>query len=147
MCGVASRRGGSTGDYNMKRWLAVVIFLLPFAVTAAQSGTNVLASVDTSTASVASAGPSATETDQAVPFSQEDPPGAPLDRFRIAKEVDLRDADWARSKSGGNGNGDKNGNGDEEEEDEENGDEEKDGDEEEKGGEGWDRSWDAPKLG
>ena len=72
-------------------------------------------------------------------------------------DLDLRYVDWDSRKasaSGRNGDADngkkvqaddQNGNGNEDEDDEDGGDEEEDKEEEESGG--WDRLWDAPKLG
>ncbi|MEW6137169.1 MAG: hypothetical protein AB1733_02980, partial [Thermodesulfobacteriota bacterium] len=72
-------------------------------------------------------------------------------------DLDLRYVDWDSRKAGASGiNGDadngkkiqaadENGNGKDDEDDEEGGDEEEDKEEEESGG--WDRLWDAPKLG
>ncbi len=74
------------------------------------------------------------------------------------KEIDLRNVDWQSEKNGDKGKDENVKNGDEGE-DKDNGDKEDEGDDkkddkkddkakkEDEGGGGWDRLWDAPKLG
>jgi len=78
--------------------------------------------------------------------------------FLLARGMmDLRDVDWATVKDAKDAdakkgeasvNSDENGNGDDEEAEEDGGDDEEgEGEEEEEAEGGWDRVWDAPKLG
>jgi len=149
----------------MKRFFTVLVILLPLAVMAAQAGgispsgsdlqgrwdalavKGLLAHYTVPTASFQEK----REASFVVAHSAPDSPGKAVKKDKgPSDDLDLRDVDWDRVKAGkkvknGNGkngdNGEKNGDGEDER------DEKEDKDEKDEGGGGWDRLWDAPKLG
>jgi hypothetical protein len=163
-----------SGGCNMRRLCAIVTILLPLAVMAAQAG-SISFSVPDPQAHRADLRGQGTPNDFAdstssfqlrggaptlVAHGAADSPGKGVKAPEngSASDLDLRYVDWdlvkkgtkgkngngkAAVKNGDNGNGDKDENG-EDEEGEKKSEDEKDKDE--KGG-GWDRLWDAQKLG
>jgi hypothetical protein len=152
----------------MKGFFTVLVVLLPLAVMAAHADQtpSLVPDVQTQWGAKSPSGspihltfPQAVfhrerASSFAVAHSAADSPGKAIDKAGGASgDLDLREVDWdkvkadkkAKNGNGKNGdNGDKNG----DEEDEADEEDKKDGeDEEEKGAEGWDRLWDAPKLG
>lgn len=161
----------------MRRFLAILAILLPLAVMAAQAGSNSLSRVDSQVQRGALPTKDSPAQDAVanalfqkdrnasfvIAHSAADSPGKDSKAGNgSGPDLDLRYVDWdsikaekkgKSGKSGKNGNikngdnGAENGNGEEEgkngedEKDEENDKDEKDG------GGGWDRLWDAPKLG
>lgn len=159
----------------MRRFLAILAILLPLAVMAAQAGSNPLTVKDppADTGRLLSIGsPDTHRPDPQASFQEGhgplllaamngDPSGKDMKNPEKASALkpDLRYVDWdsvkggkkAQSgKNGKNGNGkngeggDESGNGDEDKNT--SGDEEKDEDKKDEEG-GWDRLWDAAKLG
>jgi hypothetical protein len=156
----------------MRRFLAITAILLPLAVLATQAGSNSLPRVDSQVqwgALPTKASPAQDAVANA-PFQKDrnasfviahsaaDSPGKGSKAGNgSGPDVDLRDVDWDSMKAEKKGKTAKNGNGknlagvangdkgDENGDDEE---DEKDGEDKEDEGEGgWDRLWDAPKLG
>jgi hypothetical protein len=153
----------------MRRFCAIAIILLPLAVMAAQAGDNYLLHSDlqaqwgalpTKGSPAHDAGTNALlQKDRkgsfVVAHSAADSPGKDVKADNgSGPDLDLRDVDWDSMKAEkkgktakiGNGkNVDKVDNGDENGEDEEG--EKDDEDKKDEGEGGWDRLWDAPKLG
>jgi hypothetical protein len=138
-----------SGGFNMKKFLGLIAIVLPVAVMAVQPGCNSFAGVN----------PAAEQWTGVAPIGVADPilhatpglsraGGGPL---LLAKDIDLREVDWDKVKSGKNGSGDDSvGNemkDDGDDGEEEDGEEEKDDKDGEEEGGGWDRRWDAPKSG
>jgi hypothetical protein len=145
--------GNMSGGFSMKRCFVVLAIGFSLAVMAAQTGYCSVAGVALATKPWTDVQP--VNASLSLPPT---PAGLSLSgdgSFLLAKDVDLRDIDWGKVTDGENGNGESkdsvNGdkNGDDDDEAEESGDEEK-GEKEEaedEGGGGWDRLWDAPRLG
>jgi len=152
----------------MKRFFTVLVILLPLAVTAAQaggispSGSDLQARWDALAVKGLPAHytvPTASfqekwEASFVVAHSAPDSPGKGVKKDKgPSDDLDLREVDWDKVKAGnkvknGDGkngdNGDKNGDGEDGEDEK---DEKAEKDENDEGGGGWDRLWDAPRLG
>jgi hypothetical protein len=159
----------------MRRLCAIVLILLPLAVIAAQAGSNSFSMPDLQAQWADPRGQASTDFLADSTSSFQKGVGAPILVARSAadtpgkdvkspengsgSDLDLRYVDWDLVKAGakgksGNGkaavkNGDNGGNGDKDENGGDDEDEKKGEGEEEKdeGGGGWDRLWDAAKLG
>jgi hypothetical protein len=136
----------------MKRCFVVLAIVFSLAVMAAQPGygsltrTGLAGMHGTGVLPIKALGPIPYTTSIALPEGR--------GSFLVAEDIDLRDVDWDKVKVGKNGggdgkdsvNGDKGGNGDDGEDDEKDEETQGEKEEEEEGG-GWDRTWDAPRLG
>lgn len=149
----------------MKRFLTVLVILLPLAVMAAQAGSISISETDLE-GQRGALSVKESPTHYAVPaisFQEKwvapfvvaqntaDSPGKGVKKDDgPSDDWDLRDVDWDKVEAGKKG---KNGNGKNRDDGEKNGDgedekDEKDGKDEKDEGDGvWDRLWDAPKLG
>jgi len=143
----------------MKLWLSMLVILLPLGVMAAPAGYSSFSHPDLEAlgGTPSLTGAPATQNlshdslkDQRptliLAHSAADAPGK--SEGSAEEEIDLREVDWDKVKADKKDKGGKTevGNGDKEEE--EAGEEKEEEGEEEKGEEGgWDRLWDAPKLG
>jgi hypothetical protein len=153
----------------MKKSLFILLVMVPLAVVAAQAYGHLLQSNSQIGQSITPANVSQRYSDGSQSLSgnnvipsgrlAHNAPGRPFPDVKgddkSEEDLDLRIVDWDKAKtdkkpkvapSGKDKNGDngeENGNGEEkEDEEEENGEDEKD-----EGNGGWDRQWDAPKLG
>ena len=134
----------------MKKTLVVLAIVFSIAAMTAQPGYSAVQGVDPATTYIS--GVQHANGNGIIPFASSEDSSQRAASFLLAKEVDLREVDWGPSKQAtqvdeaqGTTVTVQNANGEEEEEegDEEEGEE----DEEDEEDSGWDRVWDAPKLG
>ncbi len=139
----------------MKRCFVVWVIVFALAGMTAQSGYCSVAGVESATKRWTDFQPMKVLLPLPLTLTDLSLPG--YGSFLLAKEVDLREVDWEAVKNDKSGSHEgkatvsENSNDDGDDEVEETGDEEQDEngdkDEEEEEGGGWDRLWDAPKLG